>query len=299
MTQCERVLDCIPDLLRNPNFQLAEDCVAHLPSCEDCRLAVEMAPGLSFLFAPTPEEELPEDLVQRTLDRCLVLLPAEDSEPQISPAVEDPIDAEGGFRSSVAFLTASPLSNPTTPLTRARLFLRIVTQTAAAVLISVSLLVAWDVLHPAYTYARESQSTRRCQQRLKGLWEQAMKYKKGVKDIEDLKNSDPDFLMGEKLRAKLVDRGYVDQTDFRCPSIPSASLGQAHFTGVLFPTAAKFDYPVFWEKRVGTHVEGSDEMNVVFSNGEIRSMGSDQFFEALTRAFSNWRLLKLKKRRKK
>jgi hypothetical protein len=140
-------------------------------------------------------------------------------------------------------------------------------------------------------------STNQCQKQLKQLWQQTMTYKTSFKDVEDLKKKNPSFLTGEKLRQELIKRGYLDKTDFRCPATPTRSLNRVHFTGLLFPQAIKFKYPVFWEKRIGTHIEHSDEMNVVFSDGEARSMHSDDFFEALTAAFSNWRNLKLKKGR--
>ncbi|MDF1667002.1 MAG: hypothetical protein P1V97_34990, partial [Planctomycetota bacterium] len=206
----------------------------------------------------------------------------------------------GAFRSSVEILTRAPLESQTTGrLSRSKLFLRFLTQTAAAVFISVSLLVVYDTLQPAYAHAKEVRSTQACQDRLKALWRHSMSYKIEFKDVEDLKSNKAKFLMGESLRAELIRRGYADAIDFRCPKNESDYSSGTHFTGLLFPKDVDFKYPLFWEKRVGTHNEGSDELNVVFSDGETRSMHSDRFFEAFSKAFSNWRKYETEKKRQR
>lgn len=303
---CDRVQSSLPEILRGGPSVLPSECQDHASSCETCQIMIETSQDLGSLFEPPALIEPPEDLVQNTLDRCLVLLPPELSDEEQSPQHEESPPAltetaqPGAFRSSVEILTRAPLEAPNSrPLSRGQLFIRFLSQTAAAVFISVSLLVVYDTFQPAYAHAKETQSTRACQDRLTMLWRQAMNYKSSVKDIEDLKSEKARFLMGESLRAELIRHGYADAVDFRCPKNESQSPHGTHFTGLLFPKDVTFKYPVFWEKRVGTHNEGSDELNVVFSDGETRSMHSDRFFDAFSKAFSNWRKYETEKNRKR
>lgn len=304
---CEKIQDLLPELLRDASTALPSDCQSHLDECETCRIVLETSRDLGSLFEPPELIEPPEDLVQDTLDRCLVLLPPEVKEGSGSPVGAESSEESaaapaqpGAFRSSVEILTRAPLESQTIgPVSRGKLFLRFLTQTAAAVFISVSLLVVYDTLQPAYAHAKEVRSTQACQDRLKVLWRNAMSYKTEFKDVEDLKSDKAKFLMGESLRTELIRRGYADTVDFRCPKNESGSSSGTHFTGLLFPKDVEFKYPVFWEKRVGTHSEGSDELNVVFSDGETRSMHSDRFFEAFSKAFSNWRKYETEKNRQR
>lgn len=302
---CDKIQLFLPELLRDASAPLPSDCQGHIEECETCQVVLETSRDLGSLFEAPELIDPPEDLIQNTLDRCLILLPPEAKSPENEQKVssEEAIMAPvspGAFRSSVEILTRAPLQSQTTgPVSRSKLFLRFLTQTAAAVFISVSLLVAYDILEPAYAHAKEVRSTEACQVRLKALWRHSMSYKTEFKDVEDLKSDKAKFLMGESLRTELIRRGYADAVDFRCPKTEDDSKNGTHFTGLLFPKDVAFKYPVFWEKRVGTHSEGSDELNVVFSDGETRSMHSDRFFEAFSKAFSNWRKYETEKNRQR
>lgn len=218
-------------------------------------------------------EDFPEDLVLNTLDRCLVILPDDDQSDAGRAAVSGKQQGSSqssesfpssAFRSSVEALTRLPLEQVGARPSRRRLFLRFVTQAAAAVLLVVSLSAFWNIYYPAYTLAREKHHLKTCATQLKRLWKAAKRFQ--------AEQPNDSVLPGRELRDTLVKFGYADAKDFQCPGLPDIGLNAIHYSGQLPKANDTRRVPMFWDK-FSNH---ENIINVVFTDGSLATISSEQ-----------------------
>jgi hypothetical protein len=235
------------------------------------RMAQALAPGLE----PPALVAAPDDLVARTLDRCLILLPRQELELELGESDFDSASnvakpRRGVFGSSVEALTRLPLDEPSRgEISEHRLFLRAMTQVAAAVFVFAGCSLFWNVFQPAYAAAREESIDRSTQLRLRHLLDAARRMQRSEANEAPLR--------GSELVNRLIKGGYADITDFHCPGVPLSSPRDVQFSGTLPAVKDERRLPVFWDK-FNNHV---NRINVVFSDGSTASISSSQLFDYL------------------
>lgn len=222
-----------------------------------------------------PEVEPPENLIEATLDGCLIIWPQSSESADQQAKQHEPLEEQNStFRSSVEFLTRMPLISYGAPVTPGVLVLRVLSQAAAAVFFFAAVSGFWNIFQPAYAQARASAIDSQVQSQLKRLHFAAIKYKLAV-NHGDIKrpSTELEFLRGRELADQLITHGFAQKSDFLCPGVPKAHFGSIHFIGCLsFKDTAK-KMPLFWD-RFSNH---ETHINVVFHDGTVLSYNDHDF----------------------
>lgn len=256
MTPCERIRDQLPELIRDGDDALSGELRAHLTACEACRELRQGAVGLGAELGAWTLPAPPVDLVERTL--ASLALRAQDDAGEASPAAQEPPPpipfAQVRRRSSVEILT-SPLGgmalSPATPPSRRQLLRQVLLQSAAAVVLFGISCVFVAAYYPVVVQAYGDRQHERCRERLARLGAAVQRY------LREHPDADPERLRGSALRAALVEGGYADVEDFRCPA-QSTPLG---YNGWLPRGEGN---PVVFMDQLGNHPDG---LNVVYASG--------------------------------
>lgn len=225
-----------------------------------------------------PEVEPPENLIDATLDGCLIIwLQSSESADQQARQHEshEPLEEQTStFRSSVEFLTRMPLISHGAPVTPGMLVLRVLFQAAAAVFLFAAVSGFWSIFQPAYAWARASSIDSQVQSQLKRLHLAAIKYKLAV-NRGDIKrpSTELEFLRGRELADQLITYGFAQKSDFLCPGVPKARFGSIHFIGCLSFKDTVKKMPLFWD-RFSNH---ETHINVVFHDGTVLSYNDHDF----------------------
>ncbi|MGE0712943.1 MAG: hypothetical protein AB7N76_04100 [Planctomycetota bacterium] len=232
------------------------------------RGAARLGAELATWEAPAP----PEDLIERTLARMALAGArpaggAEDPAPEkAGELISFPTPAPAARRSTVVeVLTSAPLADaPAVAPTPRRLLLRVVLQSAAAVLFFALTSAFVAVYYPAITHALQERDLGRCQAQLRRLHAAAQRYRE--------EHPAGPRLRGADLRRALIQGGYASERDFTCPSRRGQKLGARSYQGDLPAGVAAVgsgaQHPLFWD----TPSNHDTAFNVVRQSGRVQSV---------------------------